>query len=379
MDHHDQRRRSRRRPGGRCPAGSVQTAVHRAAVVAGPLDQLGLEEIGASKPPTGPRADVRAFPRRVVHDDLGRRAARRCGSPPRRRPRQVSDPCTPLPTSCDGAGGHVDDAEAAEASLVAVEGDAVAVGRPGERPLAETPARDRRARRARRGAASRSKSGSTPRGSETRRHRSGSPRAARPERNGPAGLGHRGAEYALRMSPLPSARRAAISLMSHDMSGTDHCCQATHSESVVKAGSKQKSTSAESRTGHEPSSASGTRPLRNGCRSRTRPSTHQARLQATHRPCGLRRDHASRDAAVDRSQPQPAIGSRVHQPGSVGQPVERAAAVRTRGHGRRIRRHDELCSAGRGNDDKLAATGHGRDERDQRAVGDKRGSARVRP
>ena len=39
----------------------------------------------------------------------------------------------------DGAGGDVGDAEAAEPSLVAVERDAVAVGRPGERALARAP------------------------------------------------------------------------------------------------------------------------------------------------------------------------------------------------------------------------------------------------
>ena len=58
-----------------------------------------------------------------------------------RSPLHDTCPCTPRPTSRHRAARHVDDAQAAEAALVAGEGDPIAVGRHGERALSHRPRR----------------------------------------------------------------------------------------------------------------------------------------------------------------------------------------------------------------------------------------------
>ena len=52
------------------------------------------------------------------------------------------------------------------------------------------------------------------------------------------------------------AASSCYPLASQGMSGTLHCCHATHCESVVNVGSKQKSASPDKRRGQVPSSAS---------------------------------------------------------------------------------------------------------------------------
>ena len=116
--------------------------------------------------------------------------------------------------------------------------------------------------------------------------------------------------------------------MSHDMSGTDHCCQATHCESVVKVGIEAEVDVA--REPHRPRAVVGER------RDRDVVAVDHARdLRAIGRDAGDDTGPAGCGVITHRAvppstggEPQAAIGSRVDQPAAVGQPVERAAAVR---------------------------------------------------
>ena len=119
---------------------TVETTVHDAAVVACPLDELGLDQRGRLEAGDRPACDLHPLPLRVVDDDLGRGAGAAAD-----RGEAVALPAQrtvhALRDDLDLTGRDVSDAQAAEPTLVAVEGDAGAVGRPGERALARTPRR----------------------------------------------------------------------------------------------------------------------------------------------------------------------------------------------------------------------------------------------
>ena len=204
VDRADERRRIVARRGRRR---TVEATVHDAAIVAGPLDELRLDQRGRLEAGDRPACDLHPLPLRVVHDDLGRGAG-----PAADRGEVVSLPAQrtvhALRDDLDLTRSNVSDAQAAEPTLVAVEGDARAVGRPGERALAGAPRR----------IAVLERLGDDRLGIEVRVERpevqeavdigDEAGRAAHPGRTGPAAPGHRRPRHASRISPLASARRA---------------------------------------------------------------------------------------------------------------------------------------------------------------------------
>ncbi len=118
--------------------GTVEPAVHNGAVLAFPLDQLRLHHLRRLEAGDGAARDLSALPLGVVHDDLGRRT-----SPAAQRGEPLALPAQRTVHASrdflDTAGREVGDTQPAEATLVAVERDAVAVRRPRERSLTRTP------------------------------------------------------------------------------------------------------------------------------------------------------------------------------------------------------------------------------------------------
>ncbi len=135
MDRADERRRIAARGRDR---GTVEPAVHDGAVLTVPLDELRLHQLRRLEAGDRAACDLDALPLRVVHDDLGRRAG-----PASERGEPLALPAQravhPSRDFLDAARRDVGDAQAAEPTLVAVEGDAVAVRRPRERPLTRAP------------------------------------------------------------------------------------------------------------------------------------------------------------------------------------------------------------------------------------------------